>query len=143
PAAHPPQLEAARPADLVELEVRFVARVAMVPAPDLRGGAGVPYERRDLAARATTGHPIRAIGRARCFAGAVEGGGNRVVPLRVEQHHAQGNLLVCAERAAGVGGIRTGEKEPETGLREGLLGATATPTPTDQRDPRPAPRLAT
>src|SRR5437667_9529323 len=61
PAAHPPQLEAARPADLVELEVRFVARVAVVPAPDLRGGAGVPYERRDLAARATT-----EIGRASC-----------------------------------------------------------------------------
>src|SRR5213594_64755 len=71
PAAHPPQLEAARPADLVELEVRFVARVAVVPAPDLRGGAGVPHERRDLAARATTGDPISAIGRARCFAGAV------------------------------------------------------------------------
>src|SRR6266704_2947386 len=82
PTAHPPQLEAARPADLVELEVRFVARVAVVPAPDLRGGAGVPYERRDLAARATTGDPIRAIGRARCFAGAVEGGGNRAVPRR-------------------------------------------------------------
>src|SRR5207245_9394836 len=75
PTAHPPQLEAARPADLVELEVGFVARVAVVPAPDLRGGAGVPYERRDLAARATTRAPIGAIGRARCFAGAVEGGG--------------------------------------------------------------------
>src|SRR5438445_12924048 len=82
PAAHPPQLEAARPADLVELEVRFVARVAVVPAPDLRGGAGVPHERRDLAARATTGDPISAIGRARCFAGA--GGRNRAVAVRVE-----------------------------------------------------------
>src|SRR5207253_5131212 len=40
-AADAPQLEAARPADLVELEVPFVARVALVPAPDLHGGAGV------------------------------------------------------------------------------------------------------
>src|SRR2546422_10467424 len=78
PTAHPPQLEAARPADLVELEVRFVARVAVVPAPDLRGGAGVPHERRDLAARATTGDPISAIGRARCFAGAVRSEERRV-----------------------------------------------------------------
>src|SRR6266568_7522774 len=92
PTAHPPQLEAARPADLVELEVRFVARVAVVPAPDLRGGAGVPYERRDLAARATTGDPIRAIGRARCFAGAVEGGGNRAgkaARSRSEEHTSE------------------------------------------------------
>src|SRR3989454_6594202 len=44
PTAHAPQLEATRPADLVELEVPFVARVAVVPAPDLRGGAGVPHE---------------------------------------------------------------------------------------------------
>src|SRR5438128_4587652 len=139
PAAHPPQLEAARPADLVELEVRFVARVAVVPAPDLRGGAGVPYERRDLAARATTGHPIRAIGRARCFAGAVEGGGNRVVPLRVEPLHAQGNVLVCAERAAGAGEMRVGEEEPEPGVREVLLGAGASPPPPAQRGP-PAAR---
>src|SRR3989475_11618704 len=136
PAAHPPQLEAARPADLVELEVRFVARVAVVPAPDLRGGAGVPHERRDLAARATTGDPISAIGRARCFAGAVEGGGNRVVPLRGEPLHAQGNVLVCAERAAGVGEMRVGEEEPEPGVREVLLGAGASPAPTAQRGDR-------
>src|SRR2546427_12543045 len=83
PTAHPPQLEAARPADLVELEVRFVARVAVVPAPDLRGGAGVPYERRDLAARATTGDPISAIRRAPCLAGAGEGGGHTPVPRGV------------------------------------------------------------
>src|SRR3989449_5258187 len=139
PAAHAPQLEAARPADLVELEVRFVARVAVVPAPDLRGGAGVPYESRDLAARATTRDPIGAIGRARCFAGAVEGGGNRVVPLRVEPLHAQGNVLVCAERAAGVGEMRVGEEEPEPGVREVLLGAGASPAPPAQRGP-PAAR---
>src|SRR6266705_2788105 len=125
PTAHPPQLEAARP--------------AVVPAPDLRGGAGVPYERRDLAARATTGDPIRAIGRARCFAGAVEGGGNRAVPLRVEPLHAQGNVLVCAERAAGAGEMRVGEEEPEPGVREVLLGAGASPAPTAQRGP-PAAR---
>src|SRR2546426_10782001 len=97
PTAHPPQLEAARPADLVELEVRFVARIAVVPAPDLRGGAGVPHERRDLAARATTGDPMSAIGRARCFAGAVEGGGKRVVPLRVETGPAPGKGRACRE----------------------------------------------
>src|SRR5947209_3440437 len=34
-AGHAPQLEPAGPADLVELEVPLVARVAMVAAPDL------------------------------------------------------------------------------------------------------------
>src|SRR2546430_14656358 len=34
-SAHAPELQAARPADLVELEVPLVARVALVPAPDL------------------------------------------------------------------------------------------------------------
>src|SRR5881275_1808567 len=34
-SAHPPQLQTARPADLVELEVRLVAGVALMPAPDL------------------------------------------------------------------------------------------------------------
>src|SRR5207247_8717773 len=106
PSPPHPQRVATRPPEHAELEVLFVARVAVVPAPDLRGGAGVPYERRDLAARATTGDPISAIGRARCLAGAVEGGGNRDVPLRVEPLPPQGNVLVRAERAAGVGATR-------------------------------------
>src|SRR5207244_9916705 len=81
PAAHAPQLEAARPTDLVELEVPFVTRAAVVPTPDLRGRAGVPHERRDGVARATARDAVRAVRRARRFGGAVEG--SRVVPLRV------------------------------------------------------------
>src|SRR2546422_866743 len=64
-AADAPQLEAPRPADLVELEVPLVARVALVPAPDLHGGAGVAHQRRDGRPHAATGDPVRPVWRAR------------------------------------------------------------------------------
>src|SRR5881296_1487229 len=140
-AAHPPQLEAARPADLVELEIRFVARVAVVPAPDLRRGAGVAHERRDRAARATARDPVGAIRRPRHLASPVRG--RRVVPLRVEPLHAQGDILVRAERAAGAGEMSVGEEEPEPGVREVLFGAGANPPPPPPPPPQarpPAPR---
>src|SRR6266542_4140006 len=64
-AADAPELEAARPADLVELEVPFVAGVALVPAPDLHRGAGVAHQRGDGRAHAATGDPVRPVWRAR------------------------------------------------------------------------------
>src|SRR5207249_10652444 len=39
---HPPQLETAGPAYLLEIEVPLVAGVALVAAPDLHRGAGIP-----------------------------------------------------------------------------------------------------
>src|SRR5512134_3012211 len=38
----PPELEATRPADLVELQVPLVARVPLLAAPYLERGAGIP-----------------------------------------------------------------------------------------------------
>ena len=40
---HTPELESARPADFVELEVRPVSRVPAVTTPDLCGGDGVAH----------------------------------------------------------------------------------------------------
>ena len=61
-AGHPPELESAGPAHLVELEVRAVARVALEPAPDLHGRARVPHvrRRRRPSAVAPPGRPGRA-----------------------------------------------------------------------------------
>ena len=55
-AGHPPELEAAGPAHLVELEIRTVAGIALEPAPDLHRGA------RD---RARTRRPTGAVGATR------------------------------------------------------------------------------
>src|SRR5260221_12879361 len=57
--AHLPELEAAGPADLVELEVRLVARVPLVPAPDLHRGARIAHQRRDLLAASNAIRPVR------------------------------------------------------------------------------------
>src|SRR5712692_8364069 len=64
-ATDAPELQAAGPTDLVELEVPFVAGVALVPAPDLHGRAGVAHQRRDGGAHTATGNPVRPVRRAR------------------------------------------------------------------------------
>src|SRR2546426_1939149 len=108
-AADAPQLETARPADLMELEVPFVAGVAVVPAPDLRRGARVPHQRRDGPARPATGDAVPSIRRAYGPLPARRwGGGCGGVPLRVEPLHAQRNIAVGAEWGAGVGEMSVG-----------------------------------
>src|SRR5207245_11469515 len=137
-AADAPQLETARPADLMELEVPFVAGVAVVPAPDLRRGARVPHQRRDGPARPATGDAVPSIRRAYGPLPARRwGGGCGVVPLRVEPLHAQRNIAVGAEWAAGVGEMSVGEEIPEPRVRDVLLGAWANP-PLSPPPPPPA-----
>src|SRR3989449_7229147 len=116
-AADAPELEAARPADLVDLEVPFVARVALVPAPDLHGGAGVAHQRRDARAHAATGDPVRPVGRPRAPRPTSCCGGPGVVPLGVEPLRAEGDVAVGAERAAGTREMRVGEEVAKPGGR--------------------------
>src|SRR3989454_1181796 len=112
--ADAPQLEAARPADLMELQVPFVAGVAVVPAPDLRRGARVPHQRRDGPARPAAGDAVAPIRRAyRPLPARRRGGGGGVVPPRVEPLPAQRNIAVGAEWATGVGEMSGGGEIPE------------------------------
>src|SRR5438105_12042562 len=126
-AAHAPQLQAARPADLVELEVPLVARVALVAAPDLHRGAGIAYQRGDRAARGST----RSLGDAICVVRrprrlrAAAGFRGVVVPLRVESLRPERDVAVGAQRGAGAGEMRVGEKVAEPGVGEMLLDAAA------------------
>src|SRR3989441_2137390 len=124
--AHAPQLQAAGPADLVELEVPLVARVALVPAPDLHRGARVAHQRRDRRLHAATGDPVRPVGRAR-GPGATfgRGRGPRIVPLGVEPLRAQRNLAVGAEWAARTREMRIGEEVAKPRVRQVLLDAAA------------------
>ena len=46
-AGDAPELEAARPPDLVEFEVAAVARISLVPAPDPEGGLRIADKRGD------------------------------------------------------------------------------------------------
>src|SRR2546427_2823549 len=94
-AGDAPQLQAAGPTDLVKLEVPLVAGVALVPAPDLHGRAGVAHQRRDRGAHTATGDAVRPIGRARSPHSSPRPG-PRVVP-RSEEHtselQSQSNLV--------------------------------------------------
>src|SRR5205085_10151977 len=126
-AAHAPQLQTARPADLVEFEVPLVARVALVAAPDLHRGAGIAYQRGDRAARGST----RSLGDAICVVRrprrlrAAAGFRGVVVPLCVESLRPERNVAVHAERTAGTGEMRVGEKVTEPGVGEMLRDAAA------------------
>src|SRR5690349_19510239 len=80
--AHTPELQPARPADLVELEVPLVAGIPLVTAPNLGGGARVPYER----GHRPGGHTVHAIRRS-------PGGGPKrlgcdIMPFGVEPFRA-------------------------------------------------------
>src|SRR2546429_2724767 len=122
-SAHTPQLQTARPADLVELEVPFVAWIPLVPAPDLHGRARIPHQGGHGAA-AGTGDAIRLIRRARRRRAAA-GLRRVVVPLRIEPLGPERDVAVGAERATGTGEMGVGEEVAEPGVREMLLDAAA------------------
>src|SRR5256885_6185227 len=122
-AGDAPQLQAAGPTDLVKLEVPLVAGVALVPAPDLHGRAGVAHQRRDRGAHTATGDPVRPIGRARGPHSSSRPG-PRVVPFRVEPLRAQRNLAVGPERAARAREMGVGEEVAKPRVRQVLLDAT-------------------
>ncbi len=108
-SAHPPELEAARPADLVEFEIGFIARVAMLSAPDLHRSPRIAHEHRDSRPAARR-DPIRPIGRA-------HRGGQRpcdgIVAFAIESLRAEGHLGVVAERGTRLGEMRVCEEVPE------------------------------
>ena len=81
--AHSPELEAAGPAHLVELEVDTVAGIAFESAPHLHRGAGVAHVGGHVADAARVGHAVRLIRRALSRLGAEPG--RRLVHLGVER----------------------------------------------------------
>ena len=59
---HLPELEPAGIADLVELQVRAVTRVAAMTTPDLRGGLRIAHQHVDRASARRVADPIALIG---------------------------------------------------------------------------------
>src|SRR5439155_18291394 len=109
------------PAYLVELEVPLVAGVALVAAPDLHRGAGIPHQGGHAALRPRRRHPISLVGRPNRRGCGFRRG---LVPLRVEPLRAQRDLGVHPERCAGPGEMRVGEEISETGSRQMVLDGT-------------------
>src|SRR2546430_14021342 len=107
---------------ILKLEVPLVAGVALVPAPDLHGRAGVAHQRRDRGAHTATGDAVRPIGRARSPHSSPRPG-PRVVPFRVEPLRAQRNLTVGAQRAASAREVSVGEEVAKPRVRQVLLDA--------------------
>src|SRR2546422_529218 len=85
-ARPPPQLQPAGPADLVELEIPLVARIAVVAAPDLHRRSGVAHQRRHALLGAGRAHPIRLVGRPH---GPLCGLRLPLGPVRIESLGAQ------------------------------------------------------
>ncbi len=112
-AGHPPELEAAGPAHLVELEVHPVAGIALEPAPHLHRRPRVPHQRGDAIRRPGVRHLIGGVGRAVCDA---------VGPLARAVHgRVPAGIAVDAERTPGGREVRVHEEVAEPGVAQVLL----------------------
>src|SRR4029077_17535931 len=111
-------LQPTGPANLVELEIPFVARIPLVAAPNLRRRPGVPDERVHRA----RGDAVAAIRRALCLS---ERPGRDLMPLGIEPLRAEGDLRVRAERAPRLRQMRVREEVPKASVRHMLLDAAS------------------
>ena len=112
--AHPPELESAGPAHLVEFEVPLVAGIALEPAPDLHRGFRVS----DVGGHRPVGHSVGPIGRAQRLAG------NRSGEWGVDRRIA-GRIAREAQRSARCGEMGVDEEELKAGIGQMLLDPAA------------------
>ena len=124
-AGHPPELEAAGPAHLVELEVRAVAGVALEAAPYLHRRPRVAHVGRHVARAAAVGDAIGLVRRPLRRGRGRGARRRRLVDLRVERRR----IARQPQRPAGGGEVRVHEEEAKSGVGQVLLDAAAHPAP--------------